>query len=190
MSKTICVYCSSSEALAASYFAAATEFGALLAQKNYTLVYGGGRIGLMGAVARAVHQHGGKVVGVIPQSLQDKEVGYNDADELIITKDLRDRKAIMETRAEAFVALPGGFGTLEEVFEILTLKQLQFHLKPIVLMNTNGFYDHFVRLCEHIYHERFAKPDSRQLYHIAPDAASVFSYLETYQPPQLQNKWF
>ncbi|MGH7453912.1 MAG: LOG family protein, partial [bacterium] len=88
------------------------------------------------------------------------------------------------------VALPGGFGTLEEVFEILTLKQLQFHLKPIVLMNTNGFYDHFVRLCEHIYQERFAKPDSRLLYHITTDAANVFSHLETYQPPQLQSKWF
>jgi len=190
MSKTICVYCSSSEALAPSYFTAATEFGALLAQKNYTLVYGGGRIGLMGAVARAVHQHGGKVIGVIPQSLQDKEVGYNDADELIITKDLRDRKAIMEARADAFVALPGGFGTLEEILEVLTLKQLQSHTKPIILVNTNGYYEHFVKMCEHIYAERFAKPDSRRLYHLAPDPASVFSHLETYAPPQLESKWF
>jgi len=190
MSKTICVYCSSSEALAPSYFAAATEFGALLAQRKYTLVYGGGRIGLMGAVARAVHQHGGKVIGVIPQSLQDKEVGYNGADELVITKDLRDRKAIMEARADAFVALPGGFGTLEELLEVLTLKQLQFHTKPIILVNTNHFYDHFIQLCEHIYAERFAKPDSRRLYHLAPDPASVFSHLETYAPPQLESKWF
>jgi len=190
MSKTICVYCSSSEALASSYFQAAAELGRILAQKNYTLVYGGGRIGLMGALARSVHQHGGKVVGVIPQSLQDKEVGYNGADELIITKDLRDRKAIMEARAEAFVALPGGFGTLEEVFEILTLKQLQFHAKPIILVNTNGYYEHFVKMCEHIYQERFAKPDSRLLYHLAADAAGVFSYLENYQTPKLQSKWF
>ncbi len=190
MSKTICVYCSSSEALAASYFAAATEFGALLAQKNYTLVYGGGRIGLMGAVARAVHQHGGKVIGVIPQSLQDKEVGYNGADELIITRDLRDRKAIMEARADAFVALPGGFGTLEEIFEILTLKQLQMHTKPIVLVNTNNFYHYLVQLCEHAYAERFAKPDSRLLYHLTAEPASVFPYLEAYQPPALQSKWF
>lgn len=190
MSKTICVYCSSSEALAPSYFTAATEFGALLAQKNYTLIYGGGRIGLMGAVARAVHQYGGRVIGVIPKSLQDKEVGYNDADELIITKDLRDRKAIMEARADAFVALPGGFGTLEEIFEILTLKQLQFHTKPILLVNTNRFYDRIVALCEHIYAERFAKPDSRLLYYLAPDPASVFSHLENYAPPQLESKWF
>jgi len=190
MSKTICLYCSSSDALSSSYFQVATEFGALLAQRNYTLIYGGGRIGLMGAAARSVHQHGGKVIGVIPQSLQEKEVGYNAADELIITKDLRDRKAIMEARADAFVALPGGFGTLEEIFEILTLKQLQFHTKPVVLVNTNHFYGHFVRLCEHIYKERFAKPDSRLLYHLAPDPASVFPYLENYQPPKLQNKWF
>lgn len=190
MSKSICVYCSSSEALAPSYFTAATAFGALLAQKNYTLVYGGGRIGLMGAVARAVHHHRGRVVGVIPQSLQDKEVGYAAADELIVTKDLRDRKAIMEARADAFVALPGGFGTLEEIFEILTLKQLQFHTKPIILLNTNRFYDHFVQLCEYIYAERFAKPDSRLLYHLAPEPADAFSYLETYAPPQLASKWF
>jgi len=190
MPKTICVYCSSSDALSSSFFQAATEFGALLAQRHGTLIYGGGRIGLMGAVARAVHQHGGKVIGVIPKSLQDKEVGYNNADELIVTKDLRDRKAIMEARADVFVALPGGFGTFEEIFEILTLKQLQMHTKPVVLVNTNHFYDHFVRLCEHIYEERFAKPDSRQLYHIAPDPASVFTYLETYRAPKLQSKWF
>lgn len=190
MSKTICVYCSSSEALDLSYYQAAQQLGMLMAQQNCTLVYGGGRIGLMGALARAVHQHGGKIIGVIPQSLKEKELAYEACDELIVTKDLRDRKAIMEARADAFVALPGGFGTLEEVFEILTLKQLQFHLKPIILMNTNRFYDHFARLCEHIYQERFAKPDSRQLYRIAPNAAGVFSYLETYQPPQLQSKWF
>ncbi len=190
MSKTICVYCSSSEALEPSYYQAAQELGILMARQNCTLVYGGGKIGLMGALARAIHEHGGKIIGVIPQALKEKELAYEACDELIVTKDLRDRKAIMETRADAFVALPGGFGTLEEVFEILTLKQLQFHLKPIVLMNTNGFFDHFVRLCEHIYQERFAKPDSRQLYHITPNTAGIFSYLNTYQPPQLQSKWF
>lgn len=190
MSKTICVYCSSSEALDPSYYQAAQQLGMLMAQQNYALVYGGGKIGLMGALARAVHEHGGQIIGVIPRSLKEKELAYEACDELIVTKDLRDRKAIMETRADAFVALPGGFGTLEEVFEILTLKQLQFHLKPVVLMNTNGFYDHFARLCEHIYQERFAKPDSHQLYHIAANTAGVFSYLETYQPLQLQSKWF
>src|SRR5574342_1015899 len=170
MTKTICVYCSSSEALEPSYYEAAKEFGALIARHNYTLIYGGGRIGLMGALARAVYQHGGRVVGVIPQSLKEKELAYDACDELIVTKDLRERKAIMEARADAFVALPGGFGTLEEFFEILTLKQLQLHVKPIILLNTNAFYDHVTRLCEHIYRERFAKPDSRQLYHIAPNA--------------------
>src|SRR5512134_3823260 len=112
MPKTICVYCSSSEALDPSYFQAANELGAQMAQQNCALVYGGGRIGLMGALARAVRDHGGKIIGVIPQSLKEKELAYEACDELIITKDLRDRKAIMETRADAFVALPGGFGTL------------------------------------------------------------------------------
>jgi uncharacterized protein (TIGR00730 family) len=96
----------------------------------------------------------------------------------------------MEARSDAFVGLPGGFGTLEEILEILTLKQLGLHTKPIVLVNTNGFYDPLIQLFERIYQERFAKPDYRQLYHVAPDAASVFSYLEVYQPLQLQSKWF
>lgn len=189
MSKTICVYCSSSEALDKSYYQAARELGILMARQHCALVYGGGRIGLMGEVARAVHEHGGKIIGVIPKSLEEKELAYEACDELIVTKDLRDRKAIMETRADAFVALPGGFGTLEEVLEVLTLKQLRFHLKPIILVNTNAFYDHLIRMCEHIYQERFAKPDSRLLYHVAADATHVFSHLENYQPPQLQNKW-
>ncbi|MCI0697787.1 TIGR00730 family Rossman fold protein [candidate division KSB1 bacterium] len=190
MSKTICVYCSSSEALDPSYYQAAQELGMLMARHHCTLVYGGGRIGLMGALARSVHEHGGKIIGVIPKSLKEKELAYEACDELIVTKDLRDRKAIMEARADAFVALPGGFGTLEEVFEILTLKQLQFHLKPVILVNTNSFYDHLIRLCEHIYRERFAKTDSRLLYHVAASAANIFSHLETYQPPLLDSKWF
>jgi uncharacterized protein (TIGR00730 family) len=144
----------------------------------------------MGALARAVHRNGGRVIGIIPGSIQDKGITYETADELVVTRDLRERKAVMEARSDAFVGLPGGFGTLEEILEILTLKQLGLHAKPIVLVNTLGFYDHLVRFFEHIYRERFARPDYRQLYHIAPEAAGVFSYLETYRPVQLQSKWF
>ena len=137
MYKTICVYSSSSDAIAPEFFAVAEELGAALAGAGYGLIYGGARVGLMGAVARAVHAHGGHVVGVLPGVLQRKELTYEPADELIITQDLRERKAIMETRADAFIALPGGFGTLEEVLEILTLKQLLLHSKPLVLLNTD-----------------------------------------------------
>lgn len=190
MQKTMCVFCSSSDAVAPIFFEAATELGKLMAQRNYALVYGGGRLGLMGALARSVHQNGGKVIGVIPESLRVEGITYEGADELIVTGDLRQRKATMEARADAFVGLPGGFGTLEETLEILTLKQLKLHTKPIVLVNTQGFYEPLLQLFEHIYQERFAKPDYRQLYHMVPDADSVFPYLETYRPVQLDRKWF
>lgn len=173
------------------FFETATELGAVIGRRNFDLIYGGAQIGLMGALARATHQNGGKVVGVIPEPLcRVKGIAYEAADELVVTRDLRERKAVMEARADAFVGLPGGFGTLEELLEILTLKQLGLHAKPIVLVNTNSFYDPLIQLFEHIYQEHFAKPDYRQMYHVAPDVANVFSYLEAYRPLQLQSKWF
>jgi uncharacterized protein (TIGR00730 family) len=191
MQQTICVFCSSSDAVDSIFFETATELGAVIGQRNFDLIYGGAQIGLMGALARATHQNGGKVVGVIPEPLRwVKGIAYEAADELVVTRDLRERKAVMEARADAFVSLPGGFGTLEELLEILTLKQLGLHAKPVVLVNTNSFYDPLIQLFEHIYQEHFAKPDYRQLYHVAPDVANVFSYLEAYRPIQLQSKWF
>ena len=188
--KAMCVFCSSSDAVDPVFFETATQLGALIARHGCSLVYGGWRIGLMGAVARAAHQHGGQVIGVIPAALHAKGLAYLAADELIVTRDLRERKAVMESRADAFVGLPGGFGTLEELLEIVTLKQLKFHAKPIVLVNTRDFYDPLQRMFERIYQERFAKPDGRQLYHVTPDTGGVFSYLASYQPAQLADKWF
>jgi uncharacterized protein (TIGR00730 family) len=191
MSQTLCVYCSSSDAVAPIFFETAEEVGARLARQGYALVYGGGRIGLMGALARAVHQNGGRVIGVIPEFLHSKGLAYEAADELVITRDLRERKATMEARADGFVTLPGGFGTLEEALEIITLKQLGQHAKPIVMVNTQDFYAPLLQLMERIYQERFAKPEYRQLYHFASDVGEVFSYLATYQPASIAvNKWF
>lgn len=186
--KAICVYCSSSDALDPAFYEAADALGSEIAAQGCTLVYGGGRTGLMGAVARAVQASGGRVVGVIPQALAAH--GYAAADETITTRDLRERKAIMESRADAFIGMPGGFGTLEEVLEVLTLKQLRFHDKPIVLLNTLGYYDHLIKLFEHIYEQRFAKAAHRQLYHVAPDARHALAYIQTYQPPDIPAKWF
>ena len=138
--KTICVYCSSSDAIAPAYFEVARELGAQIAVRGNTLVYGGADLGLMGAVARAVHDGGGRVIGIIPQTLQERGITYDVADETIITRDLRERKAQMAARADAFVTLPGGVGTLEELLETLTLRQLQEHTKPIVLLNANDYY--------------------------------------------------
>ena len=167
MLKHICVFSSSSDAVAPGYFEAAREVGAWIACKRMTLVYGGGRIGLMGALALAVHQHGGNVIGVIPRYLRKQEVVYESADELIVSTDLRERKAIMEQRADAFVALPGGFGTMDEMLEILTLKQLGQHAKPVVFLNTAEFFRPLLGLFEQLYHERFTRSEHRQLYHVA-----------------------
>ena len=155
-----------------------------------SLVYGGGRVGLMGVLARAVHAHGGKVVGVIPDFLRAKEVAYEEADELIVTRDLRERKAIMESRSDAFVALPGGFGTLEEILEILTLKQLATHAKPVVFLNAQGFFDPLLALFEQLYREQFAKEETRAHYHVASAAHEALDHIERYQPPEPVAKWF
>ena len=190
MLRAICVFSSSSDAVALRYHEAATHLGALLAKRGLALVYGGGKVGLMGAVARSVHANGGRVIGVIPSFLRQKEVAYEEADELIVTKDLRERKAIMEERADGFVALPGGFGTLEEILEILTLKQLETHAKPIVFLNTDRFFDPLLALFDQLYREQFTKPDYRSHYHVAPAPADVFEHFDGYRPPLQVKKWF
>jgi uncharacterized protein (TIGR00730 family) len=144
----------------------------------------------MGAMARAVHAHGGKVIGVIPHYLRKKEVAYEEADELMVTKCLRERKAIMEERADAFVALPGGFGTLEEILEILTLKQLEAHGKPVVFLNTNGFFEPLLAMFERLYHEQFTRRDYRGHYHVADAPPAVLAHFKGYQPPPKIGKWF
>ena len=190
MIRSVCVFSSSSDAVPPRYVEAASALGALLARQGINLIYGGGKVGLMGAVARAVHANGGTVVGVIPHYLRKKEVVYEQADELIVTKDLRERKAIMESRADAFVALPGGFGTLEEILEVLTLKQLETHTKPVVFLNTDRFFEPLLAMFERLYHEQFTKPDYRAHYHVAAVPSEVFAHFDNYQPPPKVMKWF
>lgn len=190
MIRSVCVFSSSSDAVARHYLEAATTLGAALARRKLTLVYGGGKVGLMGAMAQAVHAQGGKVVGVIPHFLRRQEVAYEAADELVVTRDLRERKAIMESRADAFVALPGGFGTLEEIMEILTLKQLETHAKPIVFLNTRGFFNPLLNLFEQLFREQFTKADFRAHYHVASEPDDVLAHLDCYQPPPTVRKWF
>ncbi|MBI5666769.1 MAG: TIGR00730 family Rossman fold protein [Chloroflexi bacterium] len=190
MHKCLCVFCSSSDAVEPVFFAAATELGAAMARRGDRLVYGGSNVGLMGALARAVQAGGGHVIGVIPEVIHAAGRGYDACNEFLVTPDLRQRKATMEARADAFIALPGGFGTLEEVIEVLTLKQLRLHTKPIIFLNTAGFYDPLVTLFEHYYTHHFAKSESRALYHVAPNVADVFAYLDRYEAPALPDKWF
>lgn len=185
----VCVYASSSNALAPEYIAAAAELGRLMAQQGHTLIYGGGNIGLMGVLARAVHAHGGRVVGVIPEKLRDLELAYTQADELIITQTMRERKLEMEQRAGAFIALPGGLGTLEEVMEILVLRQLEYIQKPLVFLNTCGIFTPLFQLFDRLVAEQFMKPDHARLYAIANTPEEV---LEALKKPMTQpeGKWF
>lgn len=156
MPHCICVYCAASQRVAARYLQLAEQVGVRLAQAGYELIYGGGDVGLMGALARSVHRHGGRVVGVIPEALQEREgIAHELADALIVTQTLQERKAIMFTRADAFLVLPGGFGTLEEFMEVLTLRQLGYHHKPIVLLNYDGFFDLLLQFFAHLRRQHF-----------------------------------
>lgn len=186
MSQTICVYASSSDAIAPAYFAAAEQLGRLIGARGHSLIYGGGGIGLMGAVARGVHGAGGRVIGVIPEKLLPQ--GYDGVDEMIVTQTMRERKQMMEDRADAFVVLPGGFGTLEEMLEILTLKQLGYHLKAVTVLNTTGYFDPLLQAFEHMFSEGFAMDLLRQSYHVATDPEAIVTYIEGYEPPILPDK--
>jgi len=148
--KRICVYCGSNPGHDPRFVAAARRFGEILAKNRIGLVYGCGSTGLMGTVARSVHEHGGDIVGVIPEFLKAQERMFTDADEIIVTPDMHERKRIMFERADAFVALPGGVGTLEEVIEQLTWAQLGRHRKPILIANIAGFWDPLLVMFEHL----------------------------------------
>ena len=189
-SPAICVFSSSSDAIEREFFGAALELGMEIALRNGTLVFGGTNVGLMGAVARATQKHGGHVVGVIPDFMRAKGISFASADELIVTRDMRERKATMESRSDAFLALPGGFGTLEEMIEIITLKQLKQHTKPVVFLDINGFYRPLHRLFEHMINQHFAKEAMRQIYHFANDVPAAFKYIDEYVPPKMDEKWF
>lgn len=189
-SPAICVFSSSSDAIDPEFFSAALELGAEIALRSGTLVFGGTTVGLMGAVARSTQKHGGRVIGVLPEFMRSRGISYTSADELIITRDMRERKATMEARGDAFVALPGGFGTLEEMIEIITLKQLKQHAKPVVFLDINNFYRPLQRLFEHMITNHFAKEAMRQIYHFANSVPAAFQYIETYEPPKVDEKWF
>jgi len=147
MPRNICVYCSSSDRVDPRYLAVGDRMGQLIAKRGDTLVWGGGSTGLMGSVARSTQAAGGRVVGVIPEALTNMEVAYENADELIVTQTMRERKQLLDERSDAFVVLPGGFGTLEELAEIHVLKVLGYSDRPLVLVNADGFYDPLLRSC-------------------------------------------
>lgn len=180
--ENICVYSSASNFLDESYYKVAQELGELMGQNGFNLVYGGGTLGTMGVNARAVKEHGGKVFGIIPEKLYDVGVSNPDCDELIITKCMRSRKEKLDTMAQALIAIAGGFGTLEELTEMIVQKQLGYNDKAIVILNTNGFYDDLIKFFEKIITQNFANADARDIYHVAETPQDAITYLKKYQP--------
>lgn len=165
--QSVTVYCSSSSRIPRVYFEAARHLGSAIARQGWTLVYGGNAVGLMGEVADAVRDGGGRVVGITPQVLVEKGITDQRCHELIVTTDMRQRKALLESRGDAFIALPGGLGTFEEIFEIIVGRQLNVHHKPVVLLNVAGYYGPLLAMVDHGVEQGFIKPEGRRLFHVA-----------------------
>ncbi len=174
---SVCVYCGSSSNVRQDYKDAATRLGATMAAEGVRLVYGGGQVGLMGLVADAVLAGGGAVTGVIPEFLHEAEVGKQDLTELLRVGSMHERKMIMAERSDAFVVLPGGFGSLDELFEILTWRQLGLHDKPIVVVNTEGYWTRLIETIDHIVDEGFARPENRDLFSVVDTVEAVLPSL-------------
>ncbi len=187
--KSIGVFCSSSDMIEDIYKETARKTGSLLADKSMTLVYGAGNIGMMGIMSREMLRKNAKVIGVIPELLHSFNLAQESISELIVTKDMKLRKAKMHELSDAFIALPGGFGTLEELLEIITLKQLEYHNKAIVIVNVNGFYDKLQELFEQLFESQFAHNRYRSLYFFADSVEEAFDYIENYKGERLDNKW-
>lgn len=172
--KSICVFCGSSGRVDEAYRQAATRFGTLVGEKGYDLVYGGGHVGLMGMAADAALASGASVLGVIPKFLQDYEVGHEGLNELIVTDNMHDRKRIMYERSDAFVILPGGLGTMDETFEVVTWTQLGLSKKPVVIANINGFWDPLLALVDNLVATGFAREENRSIIQVANSVEEVF----------------
>ena len=186
----VCVYCSSSDAVDGVYRTAAEEMGRLLGAAGHTMVYGGGRVGLMGITARAAKAAGARVIGILPEFMNRPGVANPECDELELARDMRDRKARMMELSQAFVALPGGFGTLEELSEAITQRQFEFIHGPVVAVNTSGFYDHLAAFFERFYEDAFSKPAFRSTCAFVSGPAEALEYIRTYAAPPPVSKWF
>lgn len=186
--KKICVYCGSASGILPAYAEAARAMAASLVQQELELVYGGGNVGLMGIIADEVMRLGGRVTGVIPQALMEKEVGHRGLSELHIVANMHERKAMMAQLSDGFIAMPGGMGTLEELFEVLTWAQLGFHDKPVGLLNVQAFYQPLLVFLQHACQQGFLKPAHLDL--VIHDAGSqqLLDKMRSFQPLQIK-KW-
>lgn len=188
--KNICIYCSSSDAIDPFWRQIARDLSDALIHEGFDLVWGCGAVGLMGEVGRRFAEKGHRTTGVIPRKLNLPGIVFPDADECILTDTMSERKQTMIDRADAFLALPGGFGTLEEILEVITLCQLGYQHKPVALCNSRGFYDGLLTQFERMYKEDFAKTNFRDLYLISDNPTEIASYLKNHKPATLPQKWF
>jgi uncharacterized protein (TIGR00730 family) len=186
--KRICVYCGSSPGRLPDYTRAAEQLGSLMAANGLGLVYGGASVGIMGKVADAALANGAEVIGVIPSALATREVAHSGLSELHVVDSMHQRKAKMADLSDGFVALPGGWGTIEEIFEVLTWGQLGFHSKPCGLLNIAGYYDHLNAFLEHAINEAFVKTDYRPMIMVEKDPARLLQNFRDYRAPKVR-KW-
>jgi uncharacterized protein (TIGR00730 family) len=186
--KSICVFAGSNSGTRAEYIPAAAELGRVLARRDLGLVYGGARVGLMGALADAALSEGGRVIGVMPQALVAKEVAHRGLTELRVVKSMHERKAMMNELADGFVALPGGWGTLEEFFEVLTWGQLGLHQKPCGLLNIEGYFDGLLSFVDHSIVEGFVRAEYRSMILVAGSPGELLDGMAVYKAPVVQ-KW-
>ena len=182
MIKRICVYCGGLKGRDPDYIEAARRFGEAMVENRIDLVYGGGDIGLMGAVANAVLNAGGSAIGVMPRSLVDREIAHNGLTELIVVETMHERKAMMAELADAFVALPGGYGTLEELFETITMTIIEAHSKPVGILNVNGYYDKLLSLLAHVCEAGFITKEDRDFLSVDSDPVILLESLKVAEP--------
>src|SRR5690349_7720421 len=182
--RSICVYCGSARGRSPRYVAAAKELGEAMAERQIRLIYGGARIGMMGEVADAVIKNGDEVIGVIPEHLQTSEVGHSGITELKVVDSMHTRKKLMFDLSDAFAVLPGGYGTLDELFEIITWRMLKLHDKPVVVLNIDGYWDPLQKLIDHMIDDGFARPESRQHFSVVNSVGRLFDLIA--EPADIQ----
>lgn len=185
---SLCVFCGSSPGANGNYALAARSFGTLLAQQHITLIFGGGKVGMMGHLADAVLSNGGKAIGIIPEALMRKEVSHDGLTEMHVVPSMHERKALMYKLSDAFVAMPGGTGTLDELFEVFTWLQLGYLHKPIGLLNVEGYFDHLTAFLKHSVTEKFVKAEQLEDLLVDESEASLLIRLKNHTPIQI-DKW-
>ena len=185
----ICVFCGSSVGARPTYAAAAKKLGELMAKRGIGLVFGGGCIGLMGTIADAVLNNGGEAIGVIPDGLIEREIGHRGVTRLHVVETMHQRKALMADLSDAFIAMPGGYGTLEEFAEIVTWSQLGIQIKPCALLNIEGYWDGLLNFVNHAVNEDFVRPENRELIVVGATPEEVLDRIQSWRPPAHVERW-